>query len=96
MVVFTAVVNGSASASQTRSSSSSADTIRSPAASRHSRTANSFGLRSSRRPALNATRRAGSTVRSPTVSTGGTATDGRRASALILATSSAKSKGLGR
>ena len=67
IVVFTAVVNGSAASSQTRSSSSSADTSRPPAASRHSSTANSFGLSSRRRPARVATRRAGSRVRSPLV-----------------------------
>ena len=65
IVVFTVVVNGSAASSHTRSSSSSADTSRPAAASRHSSTANSFGLRSRRRPARDATRRLGSRVRSP-------------------------------
>ena len=63
-MTFTVAVNGSAASSQTRSSSSSAGTIRPPAAIRYSRTANSFGLSASRRPARVAVRRAGSTRRS--------------------------------
>ena len=96
IVVLTAVVNGSAASSQTRSSSSSAETTRPAAASRHSRTANSFGLSSSRRPARDATRRAGVEAQVPGCSTGGNGAAARRPSARTRATSSAKSNGLGR
>ena len=96
MVVLTVVVNRSAFSSHTRSSSSSAVTSAPPAASRHSSTANSFGVRANRRPARTATRLAGSADRSAQVRTGGSGVTARRASARIRATSSAKSNGLGR
>ena len=51
MVALTVVVNGSVTASQTRSRSSSAETGLPWAASKHSKTANSLGLSDSRRPA---------------------------------------------
>jgi hypothetical protein len=51
MVDLTAVVKGSAASSQTRSSSSSAETARSPDESRHSRTASSLELSCKCRPA---------------------------------------------
>src|ERR1022692_27965 len=76
IVVFTAVVKGSAASSHTRSSSSSAETTRPADASRHSRSANSFGLRSSRRPARNAACLPGSREISPFSKTGGTAGGG--------------------
>ena len=65
MVVLTVVVNGSTASSQTRYNSSSVETTMPSDASRHSSTANSFGLRASGRPARLASRRAGSTTRSP-------------------------------
>src|SRR5450755_1901474 len=96
IAVLTAVVKGSAASSQTRSSSSSAETTRPAEASRHSRTANSFGLSSRRRPARNATRRLGSRVTSPLSSVGGSAAAERRPRARMRATSSEKSKGFGK
>src|SRR5580700_2201095 len=70
-VIFTAAVNGSAFSSHARSSSSSAETVRPPAASSNSSTPNSFGARSSGRPARQAMRRAVSTTTSPQHRTGG-------------------------
>ena len=96
IVDFTAVVEGSAASSHTRSSSCSVETTRPAEASRHSSSENSFGLRSSRRPARKATLRLGSRTMSLHSRVGGWAGDVRRPSARTWATSSEKSNGLAR
>src|SRR4051794_41658683 len=67
----TVFVNGSACSSQTRSSSSSVDTAWPAADSSASSTPNSFGVRSSMRSPRCASRRPGSSSRSPWRRTGG-------------------------
>ena len=81
-MVFTVLVKGSAISSHTFSNSSSAVTARPWADNRYSSTANSFGLRTKLRPPRDATRREGSTLKSPFSSTGGSSDGDRRPSAL--------------
>src|SRR5439155_24189385 len=93
-VTRTVVVNGSALASQTRSSSSSLDTTPPRALISSSRTPNSLRVRSSGLPPRVTARLAWSSTRSPTVSTGGATGEERRPSARTRATSSSKANGL--
>src|SRR5207247_8499761 len=93
-VTRTVVVNGSALASQTRSSSSSLDTTAPRALTSSSRMPNSLRVSSSGLPARVTARLAWSSTRSPSVSTGGATGDDRRPSARTRATSSSKANGL--
>ena len=96
MVVFTAVVNGSAASSQARSSSSSAETTRPAEASRHSSTANSFGLSVQSPPGPERHPAAGVEGQVTALAASAAAPGGAASEGPDRATSSGKSNGLGR
>ncbi len=95
MVCLTAVVNGSAASSQTRQQLLGRDDPL-PGREQILEQPELFRAEVQAPPGAERDPAAGSRVTSPRLSTGGSDTSGRRPMARIRATSSAKSKGLGR